>query len=235
MTVQIAKNHLFGIVSRSYAELDQATRQSFFQAISGQRWFDTVAGRIFETHALLWFRNSPDQDTLPCIPADSENNLPLRIPVCGNNLAFFSKAEGLKNVDEQHEGLKCLVPVSQDFPTVDAIFLTENFIITVQMTVASTHDANIIGFEKVYQHLPSKVKATRQWGHVFLSNSEDKATVLREQRLTGLPQKMEVGVYSAVIDIEQSASILTLQRVEELNKYEVRRYRLHVIDIDVYW
>ena len=232
MTVQIATNHLFGIVSRFYAELDQATRQSFFQAISGQQWFDTVAGRIFEIHA-LWFRHPPDQDTLPCIPADSENNLLLRIPVCGDNMAFFSKAEELENVDEQHEGLKCLVPVPQDFPTVDAIFLTENFIITVQMTVASTHNANSIGFEKVYQHLPSKVKATLQWGHVFLSNSEDKATALREQRLTDLPQKMEIGVYSAVIDIDLCGSILTPERVEELNKYKVRRYWLYVIDVGV--
>ena len=138
-------------------------------------------------------------------------------------MAFFSKAEELENVDEQHEGLKCLVPVSQDFPNVDAIFLTENFIITIQMTVASTHDANIIGFEKVYQHLPSKVKAT------------DKATALREQRLTDLPEKMEIGVYSAVIDIDLCGSILTPERVEELNKYMVRRYWLYVIDVSVDW
>lgn len=59
--------------------------------------------------------------------------------------------------------------------------------------------------------------------------------MLREQRLPDLPQKMEVGVYSVVIDIELSASTLNLQRVEELNKYKVRRYWLHVIDIDVYW
>lgn len=64
-------------------------------------------------------------------------------------MVFFSKAEELENVVE-HESLKCLVPVSQDFPTVDAIFLTKNFIITVQITISSTHNANSIGFEKVY-------------------------------------------------------------------------------------
>lgn len=227
MTVKFATNHILGIVSRCYAERDQAKRLVLFKAISGHPWFAAAAGRIFELQAFLWFRHSPHQDSLPCTPADL-NITPLAIPVCGSNMKFFAKVDELKKVDKD-ERLKCLIPVAQNFPTMDAIFLPEKFIITVQMTVSSNHDAKSIGFEKVYQKFHADVRATRQWCHVFLTDSEDKAAILRKQTLTELLKKCKIAVYSAVMDIAERDSVLTPQRVKELDGYW-----LHVIDADVY-
>ena len=143
-------------------------------------------------------------------------------------MKFFAKVDELKKVDKD-ERLKCLIPVAQNFPTMDAIFLPEKFIITVQMTVSSNHDAKSIGFEKVYQKFHADVRATRQWCHVFLTDSEDKAAILRKQTLTELLKKCKIAVYSAVMDIAERDSVLTPQRVKELDGYW-----LHVIDADVY-
>lgn len=41
--------------------------------------------------------------------------------------------------------------------------------------VASKHDAKADGFEKFNKALPSKVLATFQWCHVFLTDRADKA------------------------------------------------------------
>ncbi|KAH9035043.1 hypothetical protein EDB85DRAFT_1889544 [Lactarius pseudohatsudake] len=131
-------------------------------------------------------------------------------------LEFFSKAEDLKNMVDEHEHQKCLVPVSATFPTLDAIVITHEFVITVQMSVASRGDADNIGFEKVHDYLPSKVLATRQWCHVFLTDTGDKANLLRRQTLTEIPEKMEIHAYSAFVNIEELDSILTKERVEEL-------------------
>ncbi|KAH9984470.1 hypothetical protein BJV77DRAFT_182514 [Russula vinacea] len=53
-----ASNYILGFVSRAYAKLDLATRQRFYNAISGHTWFGASAGHIFESGVLLWFRYS---------------------------------------------------------------------------------------------------------------------------------------------------------------------------------
>jgi len=227
VTVKFASGYLLGFVSRAYAERDRAVRQSFYKEISGHAWFATSAGRIFETHILLWFRYASAEDHLSCTPAVETSPL-LHIPVCGKNMEFFSKAEDLKADDlknvAEHERAKCLVPVSQTFPTLDAIVITHSLVITVQMTLGSKHDAKNIGFEKVYKYLSSKFLAKRQWCHVFLTDTEDKANSLRSQNRTEIPEKMSIHVYSAFVNMDELDSMLTKERVEKLDNDMVGRY-----------
>jgi hypothetical protein len=204
-------------------------RQRFYNTISRHPWFRASAGHIFETHVLLWLRYAPAQECLPCTRAVDSSPL-LEIPACGKNMEFFARVEDLKNVGEP-ESQKCLVPVAQNFPTLDAVILTHKFVITIQITVGSTHDAKSTGFEKVYKWLPSDFLANRRWCHVFLTDAEDKADSLRGQKLNSVPEGMTIHVYSAFMNVDQCGSILTSPRVEELNM--VWRYWLRVSDIDL--
>ncbi|KAH9011684.1 hypothetical protein EDB84DRAFT_1647058 [Lactarius hengduanensis] len=219
VTAEFASRHLLGFVSHAYAKHDHAMRLSFYQQISGHMWFSTSADHIFEMHVLIWSRYALAGDCLSCTRAMEASPL-LSIPACGKNMEFFSKAEDLKNMVDEHEHQKCLVPVSatfpKTFPTLDAIVITHKFVITVQMSVASGGDADNIGFEKVHDYLPLKVLATRQWCHVFLTDTGDKANLLRRQTLTEIPEKMVIHAYSAFVNIEELDSILTKERVEEL-------------------
>lgn len=93
-------------------------------------------------------------------------------PACRENMEDLSEADDLKDMADEHERRKCLVPVSQTFPTLDAIAITHEFVITVQMSITSGDDAENIGFKRVYEYLPSKFLAKHQWCHVFLTDAD---------------------------------------------------------------
>jgi hypothetical protein len=190
-------------------------------------WFGTSAGYFFETHVLLWIHYAPSQDTLACTPA-MPRSPSLHIPTCGDNMEFFSSVDELKNVDK-NESRKCWVPASQTFPTCDVIVLTNNFVITT--TIASKHGAKPSGFENISKSLPSDFLATRDWCHVFLTDREHKADSLRRQKLTGIPQKMAIHVYSALVSIEEWDSLLTAERVDKMENDRVSWYWPYAIDI----
>ena len=221
-----ASNYILGFVSRAYAKLDLATRQRFYNAISGHTWFGASAGHIFESGVLLWFRYSPAGELLSCNPAEEHlTGYPvpvLEIPVCGENMKFISKTEDLRLV-AGFDLPVCLVPVPQTFPTADAIVLTEEYIITVQMTVASRHDTNRIGFQTIHDGLPSAFREAHTWCHVFVTDTEDKAKSLRKLQVDPVGTK-GIHVYSAFIDIEKLDLITTFARADTLKKDIVSRY-----------
>jgi hypothetical protein len=206
-----ASNYILGFVSRAYAKRDLATRQGFYKAISGHTWFGASSGYIFESGVLLWFRYSPAGELLSCHPVEEHlawYPVPvLEIPTCGENMKFISKTEDLRHV-AGYDLPVCLVPVSQTFPTADAIVLTEEFIITVQMTVASRHDANMIGFQKIHDGLPSAFREEHIWCHVFLTDTEDKAKSLRKLQVDPVGAN-GIHIYSTFIDIDKLDSIST--------------------------
>ncbi|KAN0136591.1 hypothetical protein V8E53_005638 [Lactarius tabidus] len=190
VTVDIATKNILGLVSRAYARQDRATRLRFYKMIRVHSWFSTSAGYFFETHVTF----TPH-------------------PTCGDNMEFFSNVDELKNVDK-NESRKCWVPASQTFPTCDVIVLTNNFVIT--MTIASKHGAKPSVFENISKSLPSDFLATRDWCHVFLTDRQHKADSLRRQKLTGIPQKMAIHVYSALVSIEEWDSLLAAERVDKM-------------------
>lgn len=164
ITVEFASERLLAFISRAYAQHDSAVRRGFYNAMSGHAWFSASAGYILKSSVLLRLRHPPARDYFPCVPAENGSPL-LKIPACRDKMEFFTKADDLKNVD-QHNLPKCLVPVSQTFPTLDAIVITTNFIITMQMSFFSAHDAKDIGFQRVYDNLPSTVRTGRTRGQL---------------------------------------------------------------------
>jgi hypothetical protein len=230
VTAKFASDYILGLVSHAYAKLDLATRQSFHNTIGGPAWFGATAGYFFESSVLLWLRHSPAGESLSCDPAE-ESYDKLKIPACRENMEFFSKLEDLKHVGDLKLPF-CLVPTSQTFAAVDAIVLTKDNVITVQMTIASRHDAKGTGLEKIYDGLPSKFLRARTWCHVFLTDTEDKGKLLRREKVADVKTK-PIRVYSAFFDLDELDSILTIKRAEELKKVMVSRYWQYAID--TYW
>ncbi|KAH9001047.1 hypothetical protein EDB92DRAFT_2847 [Lactarius akahatsu] len=211
-TVEFGTNHLRGIVARAYARHDHATRVTFYKAISRLSLFSSPAGQMYEINVFLWFRHARNTDFLRC--TSSTTGLPLAIPACPGNLRFLSKLNELHEMYERGRPI-CWVPISGTLPTLDAVVLTYDSLITVQITIASKHSANNLAFEDVYRNLPRRLK-TKPWCHVFISDSDYNAKSLREQDLT-IPEGTHI--YSAVVDVEKlDSEIVTEDRVEALEK-----------------
>ena len=230
-TLEFASFHVLGFVSRAYANLDHLMRETFYKQISGHTWFGASVGRIFETSVLLWLRHAPQGTSLPCHPAKAEYPV-LNIPVCRENIAFFSNVVDLGKVDQNETGL-CLVLASQTFPSMDTIIITEESVITVQMTIAHTHDAKPSGFRDVYRSFTDEFRSkNRGQYYVFLTDTEDKAALLRNQ--TQVDQqlaKMGIQLYSAFIEFGKLDLIITSERVNGLETERVSSYFLYVINI----
>jgi len=107
------------------------------------------------------------------------------------------------------------LPISQLFAFADAIICTDQYIITVKVTVSSAIKVDRIGLDRIKKNLPSQFQANRTWIHVFVTDDEDKAIRLRIRQFKSLAEK-DISVYSAVLDIHQIAlNAEDLRRVEE--------------------
>jgi hypothetical protein len=221
VTAKFASEYLLTFVSRAYARHDHAVRQRFYKAMSGHAWYGAAVSHMFKTSVFLWFRHA--RNRLPCVPV--VDSLPgLEIRACRDNMQFFSNEGDLKDVDE-HDLPRCLVPVSQTFPTLDAIVITGGCVITVQFTVAHAHDARSVEFQKVYNNLPHTVLNGRRRCHVFVTDTEGKAASLREQQPT-IPTNLGISVYSTFVSVNQLDLIVTEKRLDELENAMVSSYRL---------
>jgi len=233
VTVNIGSGHLAGILSRAYADCSHVDRLRFYNTINENEWFSSSLAYIFETHILLWFRHAPAHQFIPCTPSPPAMvaSSQLKIPVCRADMQFFNNEEELKHVDTK--GLpKCLVPATQTFPTFDAFVITDNSIIAVQMTVATSQTASLTRFEMVYASLPRNVRARRRKYHVFVTDTEEKAKSLREKKFQDFPS--DIDRYSASVDVDQLKSIFTTERVIKLNKDRVSIFWLYACDL-AYW
>ncbi|KAH9180779.1 hypothetical protein EDB89DRAFT_66709 [Lactarius sanguifluus] len=168
VTEEFGTNHLRGIVARAYAKHDHATRLTFYKAIRRLSLFSSPAGQMYEINVLLWFRHARDTDFLRCT-SNTTGSPQLEIPACPGNLKFFSQPNELHEMYEPGRPI-CWVPTSGTLPTLDAVVLTDDSVVTVQITVASKHSANNLAFEDVYRNLPPSLKAKPRC-HVFISDS----------------------------------------------------------------
>ena len=174
---------------------------------------------MFEIHVLLWFWHYGNS-TFHCTGA-AANSPPLRVPLCWENLKFFYNAEELKDITEPEKPI-CLVPTSRSFPTLDAVVLTSNAVITVQITIALKQDANEQDFDLIYRNLPADLLANRpDRYHVFITDKEINAKSLREQNQTQVPKGTLV--YSTAYDVESLDSMTpaTEELVDALEKARV--------------
>jgi hypothetical protein len=218
--VEFGTNHLRDIFARAYAQRDHAMRQIFYRSIRGDPYFASPARQIFEIYVLLWFWHARAQESLSCTGAAV--HLPqLEIPACPENLKFFYKPEELQSMNEP--GLPmCLVPTSQIFPTPDAVVLTSDAVITVQITVPSEYDSREIEFDHIYENIPSALLTKRPGRyHVLITDRKYGAGSLREQEPTQIP--LGTHLYSTFVDMGQldSKALVTEERVKALEKARV--------------
>ncbi|KAN0134263.1 hypothetical protein V8E53_007761 [Lactarius tabidus] len=222
--LKFGSNHLRGIVARTYAQQSNVAQLAFFRTIHGHPWFSSPAGKMYEIHILLWFQYSQDKTSWPCTGADT--TFPhFQLPACPGNLQFFTKAEELEEIKEPESGRPlCVIPTSATFPSFDAFVLTDDAIITLQITISDRPNTKKQGFQDLRKNLSANLLAKRsQWYHIFITEKEDYAKELREQNLAHVPK--DTFVYSAVIPVEDLESVLvTEERVAALERARVRKY-----------
>ena len=223
--VEFGTNRLREIFTRTYAQQDHAVRCSFYRTIRENSWFASPARQIFEIHLLLWFWHCYHSHSFPCIGA-AANSPPLSISSCYYNLKFFYKVEELKDIGESEKPI-CLVPTSRSFPTLSAVILTNNAVVTLQITIALKHDANEQEIDLIYKNHPPDLLARRPGRyHVFITDNEVNAKSLREQNQIQVPNGTLV--YSRAISVEtlDSAVPATTALVDILEKARVSMYWL---------
>ena len=226
-SVEFGTNHLRDIVARAYAQRDRVVRCNFYRTIREHSCFASPARQIFEIHVLLWFWHYPSNHLLGTGAAASSPSL--YIPYHWNNLKFFYKIEELKDSSDSENSI-CFVPTSRALPTLSAIVLTGNAVITVQITISLKHDVQEEEFDLIYKNLPPDLLAKRPGRyHVFITDNEINAKSLREQNQTQVPNGTLV--YSVAMGIEQfdSWAPVTEAQVDALEKARVSIYLLRAM------
>lgn len=226
-------NRIKEIISYTMAKVTSENRILFYQTISSQPLFKASTGQMFERFVLSWLASLPkDSLSLHCTlrtprtpPPQSSRILrshssrtpvtdsatpppTLKIFACGEeNTFFFGSSTALKQkvASTMNSTPLCLLPTSQTFAAVDAIVLTEQNIITVQVTISDNHSAKKEGFEEIKKSLPHEMIMKRPWLHVFITDDHDKAESLRNQTLSDLPNN--ISIYSAVFNVGDIKSI----------------------------
>ncbi|KAH8985960.1 hypothetical protein EDB86DRAFT_3246244 [Lactarius hatsudake] len=166
--------------------------------------FKVPAGKMFEVFVLSWLYARQNVEPLSCF---ATGQAVLEILVCGKKQTTFFGSKA--TLIEGNQPPFCLLPTAQNFATADAIVITNEFIITIQVTVSDKHDAKKRGFNKIKELIPTPLKRDK-WQHVFITDSDKKAVSLRNQFLPNLLQNTLI--YSGVFDILWSG--VTREHVE---------------------
>ncbi|KAH9039031.1 hypothetical protein EDB84DRAFT_1397173 [Lactarius hengduanensis] len=161
---EMATKHIKTIISCAAAGATAQKRVEFFLAISTQPAFKGSAGSMFEGFVLSWlYAGSKNLEPLRCFATDQPI---LEIPTCGKEkTTFFGSKNGLENVKWDELPL-CLLPTAKNYPTADAIVITDECIITIQATVSFQHGAKEAGFTQI-EDLISSCVTRDKWFHIF--------------------------------------------------------------------
>ena len=227
MVAEMATDHIKTIISYAAADANAQERIDFYQKISTQPAFRVPAGKMFEGFVLSWLYARSNVEPIHCFATGQPV---LEIPACGEKqTTFFDGKSRLRIVNGDKLLPLCLLPISKSFPTADAIVITNEFIITIQVTISDQHSAKKSGFDAIKNLIPTDLKRNN-WRHVFITDDDDRASSLRNQTLLELPEGTVV--YSGVFDIGQTG--VTRKHMEAYNKKkEVSGSWLH--GIGAYW
>lgn len=211
----LATDYIKEIVSYAAADTSAQEQIHFFQKISTHPTFRAPAGTMFEGFFLSWLFARPNVNTLRCFGTGQTF---LDIPACGKaRTTFFEGKTAVRTVNGDKPPY-CLLPKAKNFPTADAIVITNEFIITIQVTVSDKHGASKEGFKEIKGVIPASLKKNgrknKPWRHVFITHSNERAESLRDQNLTGLPDGALV--YSGVFDAKRFR--ITREHVEAFNE-----------------
>jgi hypothetical protein len=224
---KFASPHIRRIVSYIAANVEAEKRIIFFQRISRQSIFASFSGNaaastsgvLFERFVLSWL--TAGSGHLDCTPAPGLSvDTVLKIPACGNERTIFWGSNTPLKDTKEHTATKeeplCLLP---EDPTLDAIVLTVDDLITIQTTVSEKHGALPSGFKLVEE---SGIKQKRRWRHVFVTDEDSRAKSLRSQNLKDLPKG--ISIYSAVFNVGRSDMSVAM-----IEAFEVSGFWLHAI------
>ena len=142
---------------------------------------------------------------------------------------FFYKPEELKDIGEPGKPI-CLVPTSQIFPTLSAVVLTSDAVITVEITIAFKHVTKAQEFDLIYRNLPPDLLKNRpKRYHVVITDEDINPYSWQEQNQTQIPDGTLV--YCTVINVGNRAWTLpvTEEHVEALEKARVSMDWLYAI------
>lgn len=214
LTAEIATDQLRAIISYAAADAKSEESVKFYYYISKEPMFNISQDKIFKCFVLTWLTSS-DMASLPCTHANNKSP-ELKIPSCW--CKDTQKICGNLN-DLQKMRLNtlpfCFLPSSEPFASVDAIVFTRQFIITIQVTIAQSYDVKEQLFSEIKKSLPAipttlakrgtkRAKPLPTWCHVFITDDNDKARRLQNQKLPELPKG--VHIYSTVFDVGQFKS-----------------------------
>ena len=226
----MATDQIKDIISCAAADVEAQKRINFYLEMSKEPMFGVARGKLFERFVLTWL-SSGSSVSLPCAPSSKHPSLarPVSIPSCRcqDQQKICGSLTDLQKTKLDNKKLPfCFLPSSKSFATVDAIIFTKQLIITIQVTIASSHDAKSTGFSQIKEKLPKVPKADGRrrrnqppWCHVFITDDEEKAKSLRDQNLTGLPS--HIHIYSAVFDTSK-LQVASKRMMEQLVEAEVR-------------
>ena len=110
--------------------------------ISKEPTFSTSQGKMFKRFVLTWL-SSYNMAPLSCTPKHADGQQPeLEIPSCGCDDAH-KICGSLNDLSKTIVNTFpfCFLPSSGSFPTADTIVITKQSIITIQVTIARSHDS----------------------------------------------------------------------------------------------
>ncbi|KAH9061048.1 hypothetical protein EDB87DRAFT_475280 [Lactarius vividus] len=206
---EMATEHIKRIISCAAAGAEAHKRIEFYRIISTQAAFKGSAGDMFEGFVLSWLYAGSNVEPLRCFATGQPQ---LEIPACGEKTTFFGSDNAVENVNWDEFPL-CLMPAVKNYPTADAIVITDESIITIQVTVSYRHKARETGFTKIEKFISSHVTRDK-WFHVFVTDGDRAAASLRDQYLPEVPE--DIVIYSAVFDIGRSG--VTRENMKAFNE-----------------
>ncbi|KAH9029198.1 hypothetical protein EDB84DRAFT_248948 [Lactarius hengduanensis] len=213
-----ATERIEAIISYAVATAHASERIAFYSTLSRHSWFKAFAGHMFEKFVLTWLSSDHcGMDPLLCTPANIRlRRSPfLQIPTCREEQTiYFSRWSDLRGTKVDQLPF-CLLPRPQSRTLVDAVVITNTFIITVQVAISPWRRVRQGRFAEIEANLPTITngRKKRRWCHVFITDDESTACWLRAQTLSDLPSHF--CVYSAVFGVDRPG--ITSERMRKLD------------------
>jgi hypothetical protein len=199
MVADVPTDYLNQIIAEATAAAVHSQQMEFYGKISRHSSFNSLAGYIFKTFFCAWFLGSQKLPTLHCHPLLPHTRSDLQvIPVC-HEVHRISDMEPLKDAGQLNPSFGWwLDPPS--FTTINAIACTDNYIITMQVTVTPTCCVDLAVLDKMKENFPPTFLAKHKWCHIFVTDDEYKVAKLQTNKYNGLTER-DISAHSTVINI----------------------------------
>ena len=214
--LRVATSHLMDFVVKAVAKINAAKRVSLYTRASNHPSFRSAFGYVFKMFYYIWLSSDPDDpdNKLSCTASPrsvrstrstTRQQKPLYLQPIGHENVIVHGGEagkdGYKSANRRQIPF-AWIPASRSDASFDAVMCTQNDIITIHVTVAADHSVKAAGCAGLKNNLPKKLRESRRWSHVFVTDNEDTAAKLRSKNYTVTDETgFSVNIYTAVLDI----------------------------------